>query len=258
MKDLKEALLSTRKPDITHVRAGVRTYIARACEYGSAKYERANFLRPTGAGAHAQPNGADFDRLRTYLRGMVSHTMHVLDAMEAHQASDPMLADVAGMQRAAYAADVDEGNAKVGPSGLPHLCGAFASGMMGLEQAIACGLLPADPGQTWAPAVVACDVRRAVVPVAIPAEAFTDLVAALVAAPKGSDPLPASAGSTVDFHDGDRVRITGGRNEGMFGLVEGANTSQVAVRVTNRNNMSCLSWHPAGELELAPTTGDDK
>lgn len=149
MKDMKEALGSSAKADITHVRAGMRNYTARACEYGNDKYERANYLRPTGEAAHTRPTRADFERLRVYLRGAISHFSRILDAMELHQATDPALLDVEGMRRAAYAPDTDPGNDKVGPSNLPHFCGGFASAMMGLEQAINAGLLPADPGVTW-------------------------------------------------------------------------------------------------------------
>ncbi|MCP4469036.1 MAG: hypothetical protein GY813_20115, partial [Halieaceae bacterium] len=54
-----------------------------------------------------------------------------------------------GMRRAAYAADTDPGNDKVGPSNLPHLAHLSAGLMMAIEQSINSGLLPADPGQTW-------------------------------------------------------------------------------------------------------------
>lgn len=149
--DMKEGLTSTRKADTTHVRTGVRTYIARVCEYGGAKYERANYLRPTGGTAHTTPTREDFERFRKYLRAMVDHAEYVLDSMESHQAGDPLLADVFGMRVAAYAEDTDpDATGKVGPSGLPHICGAMASGMMAIEQARACGLLPMDPGQPWA------------------------------------------------------------------------------------------------------------
>lgn len=150
LKDMKEGLRSARKADITHVRMPMLVYASRACEYGSVKYERSNFLRPTGDGGHTKPTKADFERLRGYLRAGLSHTVTVLDAMEAHQAGDPQLLDVAGMKRAAYCEDTDvtPGQA-VGASLLPHLCGALASFNMALAQAVACGLLPADPGRPW-------------------------------------------------------------------------------------------------------------
>lgn len=150
VKDMKEGLSSARKPDLTHVRTPLMIYTARACEYGSAKYERSNFLRVVGAEPGGPPTRADFERMRTYLRAMISHGMAVLDAMEEHQASDPKLLDVEGMKRAAYCEDTDTTpGAKVGASGLPHLCGAAASLNMVLAQAVRFGLLPADPGQPW-------------------------------------------------------------------------------------------------------------
>jgi hypothetical protein len=144
VKDMKESLSSTRKADLTHIRTPFMVYGSRACEYGSEKYERGNFLRPMPS------QRENFLRLRAYLRAGVSHVMQVLDAMEAHQARDPQLEDVLGMQRAAYAEDTDEDTTgKVGPSGLPHLCGAVASLNMAITQATCAGLLPADPGQPW-------------------------------------------------------------------------------------------------------------
>lgn len=145
MKDMKEGLTSARKADITHVRGAIKRYIARACEYGSAKYERANFLRSTNGA------GEDFERLRKYLRATISHIDSTLDAMERHQATDPNLTDAGGMMLAAYAEDTDaKPGCPVGASGLPHLAHAAASLMMALEQATLCELLPADPGQPWA------------------------------------------------------------------------------------------------------------
>lgn len=154
MKDMKEALSSGRKPDITHVRTPLLNYVARACEYGSAKYERANYDRPVDG------DRAAFERLRAYLRACLSHTVQTLDAMERHQALDPQLEDSAGMKAACFAADTDpDTSGKVGPSGLPHLCGAAASLNMALEQAANAGLLPADPGQPWVKPAAACAIN---------------------------------------------------------------------------------------------------
>jgi hypothetical protein len=145
MKDQKAALGSGLKPDITHVRKSTMTYDARAKEYGSDKYERANYLRSAGSAPRA-----DFERYRAYLRACVSHVVETLDAMEAHQANDPTLADVDGMRAAAYAPDTDETpGAKVGASYLPHVAHAMASLTMAIEQATRFGLLPKDPGQPW-------------------------------------------------------------------------------------------------------------
>ena len=144
LTDLKEGLSSNRKADTTHIRTPLLVYGARACEYGSAKYERANYLRPVGSTA------GDFNRLRAYLRAAQSHITQVLDSMEMHQSQDPNLTDEAGMKRSAYCEDTDtKPGDKVGPSGLPHLCGAVASLMMGITQATTYGLLPADPGTPW-------------------------------------------------------------------------------------------------------------
>jgi hypothetical protein len=145
-KDMKEALSSGRKPDITHMRKATMVYGGRACEYGDkrkgGKYVRANFRRPTGEG----PAG-DFLRFREYLRASFSH---IADTLEMHEALDPEFKDVEGMKRAMYAEDTDslEG-CPVGPSGLPHVAHAVASINMAITQAVDCGMLPKDPGQPW-------------------------------------------------------------------------------------------------------------
>ena len=145
MKDMKEALGSARKADTTHVRKSIQVYIARACEYGSAKYERANYARPAG------DTRADFERFRTYLRAAKDHIADVLDSMERWQSCDPNLENADELRAAAYAQDTDtKPGCPVGPSGLPHVAHAAASLMMAIEQATLYGLLPADPGQPWA------------------------------------------------------------------------------------------------------------
>lgn len=150
MKDQKAALGNASKPDITHVRTAMLTYISRACEYGSAKYERGNYIREAG------DTKADFIRFGAYLRSVVSHVYKCLDSMERHRATDPDLEDVEGMLRAAFAADPDvTPGAKVGASGLPHVAHAAAGLMMAIVQATEYGLLPADPGQPWAEGVKA-------------------------------------------------------------------------------------------------------
>jgi hypothetical protein len=144
VKDLKAALGSNIKPDITHVRTSLKVYVARNCEYGNDKYVRSNYLRPVGSLKEA------FERYRSYLRAVDSHLSQTLDAMERHQATDPNLEDESGMCMAAYAADTDETpGAKVGASGLPHIGGCAASLNMAIEQAVLAGLLPPDPGQPW-------------------------------------------------------------------------------------------------------------
>jgi hypothetical protein len=123
-------------------------YDARGKEYGTDKYERANFIRP--AAADPFDVRANFERYREYLRATLSHVVETLDAMESHQAGDPLLEDADGMRAAAYAPDTDETpGAKVGPSYLPHVSHAIASMTMAIEQATRFGLLPKDPGQPW-------------------------------------------------------------------------------------------------------------
>lgn len=144
MKDMKEALGSARKADTTHCRKSLAVYVARACEYGSSKYERANYIRPVGG------TKENFERLRSYARAAKDHLEDMLTAMERHLADDPLLQDEEGMKRAAYAEDTDaKPGCPVGASGLPHLAHAAASLMMALEQATLYGLLPADPGRPW-------------------------------------------------------------------------------------------------------------
>lgn len=151
LTDMKESLAGTRKVDITHVRSGLMNYVSRNCEYGTDKYERSNYLRPvTPEGYTGVPTKLDWERFRQYLRAVVSHAFKTLDAMELHQSMDPRLEDSKGMQTAAYAVDTDvTPGAKVGASMLPHIGGAAASLNMALQQAIACGLLPEDPGTPW-------------------------------------------------------------------------------------------------------------
>ena len=143
-KDLKAALGNGSKPDTTHVRHPTKVYIARASEYGNDKYERANYLRPTGS------RREDFERLRGYLRAGIDHFTKVLDSMEYHQSEDPDLLDWGGMQVAAYAVDTDvTPGASVGASLLPHMAPGVASINRAITPAVRCGLLPEDPGQTW-------------------------------------------------------------------------------------------------------------
>ncbi len=163
MKDLKEGLSSSRKVDVTHVRSAIKRYIARACEWGSVRYERSNFLR-RAADSLQEPAStrANFERLRGYLRAASSHIDATLDSMEAHQAIDPKLENAAGMKRAAYAEDTDaQPGCPHGHSGLPHLAGASASLMMAIEQATVYGLLPADPGRPWEARKAAADALTA-------------------------------------------------------------------------------------------------
>lgn len=171
--DLKEALSSRRKPDITHVRTPLLNYTARGCEYGDDVYVRANYLRPISPeGYTGTPTAEDFKRCRAYMRALVSHGFKVLDAMERHQSTDPELRDIDGMKRAVFAADEDASDTAtrkgIGPSFLPHLAHLASSLNMVLTQAAACGLLPGDPGRTWGQATPTA------VPVPVPTPAATD------------------------------------------------------------------------------------
>lgn len=148
LKDMKEAMSTARKADTTHVRRSFQIYTARPCEYGSDKYERANFMRRVSEGS--EPTKADFERLRVYLRAARDHIDETLESMERHQSQDPNLVDVEGMKRAAYAVDTDaKPGQKVGASMLPHVAPACASLNMAITQATDCGLLPKDPGTPW-------------------------------------------------------------------------------------------------------------
>ncbi len=166
-KDLKEALGSARKADTTHVRRSFQIYTARPCEYGCDKYERANFMRPTGDGPHTEPTAADFARLRVYLRAARDHIDDTLESMERHQSQDPKLEDVEGMKRAAYAVDTDaKPGQAIGASFLPHVAHACASLNMAITQATDCDLLPKDPGTPWRDAAKTSE--PAACPLAIP------------------------------------------------------------------------------------------
>lgn len=152
LKDMKEGLSSSRKADTTHIRRSFQIYTCRPCEYGSDKYERANYMRP------AAPKNVDidvqmraaFERFRKYLRAARDHIDECLESMERHQSQDPKLTDVEGMKVAAYAVDTDVApGSKIGASMLPHVAPACASLMMAITQATDAGLLPKDPGTPW-------------------------------------------------------------------------------------------------------------
>lgn len=152
LKDMKEGLSSSRKADTTHIRRSFQIYTCRPCEYGSDKYERANFMRPaapTNVDMDVQMRAA-FERLRKYLRAARDHIDECLESMERHQSQDPKLTDVEGMKQAAYAMDTDvTPGSKIGASLLPHVAPACASLMMAITQATDAGLLPKDPGTPW-------------------------------------------------------------------------------------------------------------
>lgn len=142
LQDMKEALGTSTKPDTTHVRYALEVAIARACEYGSDKYQRSNYRRPV------QTFGGAFERYRSYLRAAKDHISKTLDKMELHQATDPDLCDTEGMKDAAYAPDLDAG-ANFPASRLPHVYHGSASLNMAITQAVDAGLLPLDAGTPW-------------------------------------------------------------------------------------------------------------
>ena len=152
LKDMKEGMSSSRKADTTHIRRSFQIYTCRPCEYGTDKYERANFMRPaapTNVDMDVQMRAA-FERFRKYLRAARDHIDECLESMERHQSQDPKLTDVEGMKVAAYAVDTDVApGSKIGASMLPHVAPACASLMMAITQATDAGLLPKDPGTPW-------------------------------------------------------------------------------------------------------------
>ncbi len=145
MRDMKEALGNARKPDITHVRKALKYHIARACEYGSDKYERANFMRDSGGTAKEQ-----VEALRVYARAAMGHLDDFLESLEMHESTDPNFEDIDGLCLAMYAEDTDaKPGCKVGASHLPHLAHGAASFMMLLTKLVLGGWLPMDPGTPW-------------------------------------------------------------------------------------------------------------
>jgi len=132
--DMKEGL-TNGKPQLSQLPQVGLVYTARAFEYGCSptKYERGNYLRPT------VDTLADFDRLLSYLDALLRHATKVTTEMNrARGCTDQTDAD---LKAAAMCIDKE--------SGLPHLCGMMASGMMAIQQAADAGLIPADPGRPW-------------------------------------------------------------------------------------------------------------
>jgi len=132
--DMKEGL-TNGKPQLSQLPQAGLIYTARAFEYGCSptKYERGNYLRPT------VDTLADFDRLLSYLDALLRHATKLTTEMNrARGCTDQTEAD---LKAAAMCIDKE--------SGLPHLCGMMASGMMAIQQAADAGLIPADPGRPW-------------------------------------------------------------------------------------------------------------
>jgi hypothetical protein len=132
--DMKEGL-TNGKPQLSQLPQAGLVYTARAFEYGCSptKYERGNYLRPT------LDTLADFDRLLSYLDALLRHATKITTEMNrARGCTDQTETD---LRAAAMCIDKE--------SGLPHLCGMMASGMMAIQQAVDAGLIPADPGRPW-------------------------------------------------------------------------------------------------------------
>jgi len=132
--DMKEGL-TNGKPQLSQLPQAGLIYTARAFEYGCSptKYERGNYLRPT------VDTLTDFDRLLSYLDALLRHATKLTTEMNrARGCTDQTEAD---LKAAAMCIDKE--------SGLPHLCGMMASGMMAIQQAADAGLIPADPGRPW-------------------------------------------------------------------------------------------------------------
>lgn len=124
------------KPQLFQLPYDGLVYATRAFEYGESpgKYERGNYLRPTNVDLLA-----DFDRLSEYLGAAQRHIAKATTSMlRARGTTDKSEAD---LRSGALAPDPE--------SGLPHLCGAITSLLMGVQQAVDAGLLPVDPGRPW-------------------------------------------------------------------------------------------------------------
>lgn len=132
--DMK-AGLTNGKPQLSQLPLAALVYATRAAEYGNSpgKYERGNYLRPT------VDTLADFHRLLGYLDASLRHTNKVTTEMNrALGCTDHTKVD---LMTGANCIDHE--------SGLPHLCGALMSIMIGIQQAVDSGLIPADPGRPW-------------------------------------------------------------------------------------------------------------
>ncbi len=131
-KDLK-AGVGGKKPQLSHMPPGALTWAARAFQYGSTKYARGNYLRPT------VDRLADFDRLEAYIDATLRHIFAVTREMEWMRGNT-------GMEQG-YQFLV--GAFPDGESRLPHLCHALCSLMMAIQQGIDAGILVEDPGTPW-------------------------------------------------------------------------------------------------------------
>ncbi len=130
--DMKEGVRGV-KPTLSQLPKAGLSYASRAFQYGASgkKYGPGNYLRPPAA-------GSDVERLLDYIsaaqRHLAAWSTEIMRSLGEGRHARPM-------NEACYAAD-DE-------SGLPHVCHALASLLMGVQQAVDAELLPADPGKTW-------------------------------------------------------------------------------------------------------------
>lgn len=130
-KDLK-AGVGGKKAQLSHLPLGALTWAARAFQYGSSKYVRGNYLRPT------VDKLADFDRLEAYLDATLRHILATTTEMEWARGCTELEG------RHLLAGAFLDGDSK-----LPHLCHALASILMAVQQGIDAGILPEDPGTPW-------------------------------------------------------------------------------------------------------------
>jgi hypothetical protein len=130
-KDLK-AGVGGRKPQLSHMPAAALAWAARAFQYGSSKYARGNYRRPT------VDKLADFDRLQAYIDASLRHIFAVTTEMEwmrgCTELSGPQLL-IGGWPDS--------------ESRLPHLAHALCSLMMAIQQGVDAGILVEDPGTPW-------------------------------------------------------------------------------------------------------------
>lgn len=142
--DMKHGLGGARPQMSILPRAGL-VHGGRAIEYGADKYARGNYHGPPPA---KLGQDADVKRLLGYIDAAMRHLTHVSDA--ANRALG-----TGGDVGASCAIVDDEASAGFPASNLPHLAHALASLLIGVSCAVDDGLLPADPGQPWRPALAA-------------------------------------------------------------------------------------------------------
>lgn len=129
--DMKAGL--GKKPPVSDIPPAALTYMARGFQYGMAKYERGNYLRPAPEGM------SDAERLLEYIAAIQRHASAWADSIIRHLGGGRNA--LASLQEACYAAD--------GESKQPHAAHLGASFAMAVQQAVDAGLMPADAGTPW-------------------------------------------------------------------------------------------------------------